>query len=67
MKRVLIIGSGGIGRRHLKGYGQTGRATLAIVEPDASRRAEAIEMFSLAEAYADLGDADLRSFDLGVI
>lgn len=67
MKRVLIIGSGGIGRRHLKGYGQTGRATLAIVEPDAGRRAEAIEMFGLAEAYADLGDADLRSFDLGVI
>lgn len=67
MKRVLIIGSGGIGRRHLKGYGQTGRATLAIVEPDAGRRAEAIAMFGLTEAYADLADADLKTFDLAII
>jgi hypothetical protein len=31
VRRVLIVGSGGIGRRHLKGYGLTGRAELAIV------------------------------------
>jgi len=67
VKRVLIIGSGGIGRRHLKGYGLTGRAALAIVEPDAGRRAEAVEMFGLTEAYADLAEADLETFDLAVI
>lgn len=67
VKRVLIIGSGGIGRRHLKGYGLTGRAALAIVEPDAGRRAEAVEMFGLTEAYADLAEADLKTFDLAII
>ncbi|MBK8086327.1 MAG: Gfo/Idh/MocA family oxidoreductase [Devosia sp.] len=67
MKKVLIIGSGGIGRRHLKGYGQTGRAALAIVEPDAGRKAEAMAMFGLTEAYDSIADADLPSFDLAVI
>ena len=67
MKRVLIIGSGGIGRRHLRGYAATGRASLAIVEPHPERRAEAEAMFALAGSYADLGEADLSSFDLAVI
>ena len=34
MKNVLIIGAGGIGRRHIIGYLSTNRATLSIVEPD---------------------------------
>ena len=34
MKNVLIIGAGGIGRRHIKGYLSTNRASLSIVEPD---------------------------------
>ena len=67
MKRVLIVGSGGIGRRHLKGYGLTGRASLAIVEPDAGRRAEAAELFGITEAYTNITEADLTSFDLAVI
>jgi predicted dehydrogenase len=67
VKRVLIIGSGGIGRRHLKGYGLTGRASLAIVEPDAGRRAEAATMFGITEAYQDVSAAKLESFDLAVI
>lgn len=67
VKRVLIIGSGGIGRRHLKGYGLTGRASLAIVEPDAGRRAEASALFGIDEAYPDVTAADLGSFDLAVI
>jgi FlaA1/EpsC-like NDP-sugar epimerase len=34
MKNVLIIGAGGIGRRHIKGYLSTNRVSLSIVEPD---------------------------------
>lgn len=67
MKRVLIIGSGGIGRRHLRGYAETGRANLAIVEPHAERRAEAEALFALDASYADLGEVDLAAFDLAVI
>ncbi|MBI4921411.1 MAG: Gfo/Idh/MocA family oxidoreductase [Devosia nanyangense] len=67
MHRVLIVGSGGIGRRHLKGYGLTGRAELSIVEPDAGRRAEAISMFDVEHAFTDIAEADLESFNLAVI
>ena len=34
MKNVLIIGAGGIGRRHIKGYLSTNRVFLSTVEPD---------------------------------
>ena len=67
MKRVLIVGSGGIGRRHLKGYTLTNRASLAIVEPDEGRRRETAELFGIAEVYANLAEADLTRFDLAVI
>ncbi|MDB5474058.1 MAG: hypothetical protein JWP99_1361 [Devosia sp.] len=67
MKRVLIIGSGGIGRRHLRGYAATNRAELAVIEPHPERRAEAEALFPLIRSCADLGDADLSSFDLAVI
>ena len=64
LKRVLIVGSGGIGRRHLKGYGLTGRAELAIVEPDAERRSEAARLFGITEAYAGIADADFEIRDI---
>jgi predicted dehydrogenase len=67
MRRVLVIGSGGIGRRHLRGYAATGRASLAIVEPHPERRAEAETMFALTGSYADLSAADLSAYDLAVI
>lgn len=67
MKKVLVVGSGGIGRRHLRGYAATGRATLSIVEPHAERRAEAEGLFKIEASYADLAQTDLEHFDLAVI
>ena len=34
MKNIILIGAGGIGRRHIKAYLATNRATISIVEPD---------------------------------
>lgn len=67
MRRVLIIGAGGIGRRHLQGYAQTGRANLAIVEPDTTRRAEASKICKIEHAYTDIDEVALDSYDLAVI
>jgi predicted dehydrogenase len=63
----LIIGTGGIGLRHLKGYTQSGRARLSVVEPDATKRANTVRDFDIDQEYADVRDADLRRFDLAVI
>jgi len=67
MKKVLIIGSGGIGRRHLRGYAATGRAELSIIEPHAERRAEVESAFTIQQSFAELAQADLSAFDLAVI
>ena len=34
---ILIIGAGGIGKRHIKGYLGTRRAKISIVEPDVKK------------------------------
>lgn len=65
--KVLIIGTGGIGQRHLRGYSQTDRATLSIVEPDGEKREKTVQSFDIAREYADIGDADLGDFNLAVI
>jgi len=67
LRSVLIIGAGGIGRRHIIGYRQTGRARLTIVEPDAAKRAAIVSEFRPEAAFAELGEADPASHDLAVI
>lgn len=67
MRNVLIIGSGGIGNRHLRGFGATGRCRLAIVEPDPSRRQAALRRYDIRQGWADVSEVDLTGFDLAVI
>ncbi|EAR52726.1 YisS [Oceanicola granulosus HTCC2516] len=66
-RKVVIIGTGGIGRRHIRGYLATGRAALTVVEPHAARRAAVVEEFAPAGAAARLEDVDLAAHDLAVI
>ena len=67
MKNVLIIGAGGIGKRHIRGFLKTGRARLSICEPDAAKRDDALATYDIATGYADLDAAPLDAFDLAVI
>ena len=67
MHKVIVIGTGGIGKRHLRGLVETGRVELTLVEPDEARRSEAERQFLPAASHAGLEDADLRSHDLAVI
>jgi len=66
-RRVLVLGTGGIGKRHLRGLTETGRALISVVEPNADRRAEAAAEFELEEVHGDLGTVDLTGFDLATI
>jgi predicted dehydrogenase len=67
MKRVLIVGTGGIGKRHVRGLLKTGRARLWAVEPDAAKLAEVLRDYDIQEGCADVREADLRAFDAAVI
>lgn len=64
---VLIIGAGGIGKRHIRGYLKTGRAEVFIVEPDREKRIQVLSDYDLSGGYAELDDADLEVFDAAVI
>ncbi len=60
MHRLLVIGTGSIGERHVRCFQQTGRALVSICEPLAERRAEVAARYRLSAAFADL-DAALQS------
>ena len=65
--RVLIIGVGSIGERHLRCFQATGRAELALVETrDTVRRAVA-DRYGVEQAYADLDAAMTHPPDVAVI
>jgi predicted dehydrogenase len=65
--RVLVVGVGSIGERHLRCFRATGRAELALVETnDAVRRAVA-ERYGVAQAAADLDAALAWRPDVAVI
>ncbi len=64
---MLIIGAGGIGLRHLKGYTQSGRAALSIVEPDPQKCEGVAHEFPITHQYDEIEQADLSEFDLAVI
>lgn len=65
---VLVIGAGSIGERHARCFGNTGRARVAIVEPNEALRGAVRERYGLEHAYAQLEDALAdRRFDAAVV
>ena len=51
--RVLVVGGGSIGERHVRCFQGTGRATVALCEIDASRRAGVADRCRLTETFGD--------------
>jgi len=67
MKRVLIIGVGGIGKRHLRGFLKTGRARVSVCEIDQTKLEDAAATYDVDETYSNLETVPLDKFDLAVI
>ena len=67
MHKVLIIGAGGVGRRHIKGYSSTNRATISILERD-EEKCKAIERnFQISQTYNSISEVDFSKYSLAVI
>jgi predicted dehydrogenase len=66
MQKVLIVGGGSIGERHLRCFQQTGLAEVALCEPDASRRAAISERYGV-RGWATLDEAATLEWDAAVI
>lgn len=67
MKRCLIIGAGGIGKRHIRGYLKTGRAGLSVVETNPDTLKDVLDTYDFDKGYASLDDAPLDEFDFAVM
>ena len=67
MHKVLIIGAGGIGRRHIKGYLSTDRAILSIIEPNAEKREAVEKEFKIDKSFSNLAEVNLSNFDFAII
>ena len=66
-KRVLIIGVGSIGERHLRCFGHTNRADLAICEVNDSLRRQIAERYEVHRSYSNLNEALAESPDAAVV
>ena len=67
MKRILIIGGGSIGERHLRCFLRTGRADVALCDVNEKLRATVAQRYNVAETYASMTDALAAKFDAAVI
>jgi len=67
MKRILVIGGGSIGERHVRCFQRTARADVALCELNADLREAVRERYSLPAVYSSLDDALQDNFAAAVI
>lgn len=65
--RVLIVGVGSIGERHVRCFQGTGRAEVSIVEPNPDLRLAVAERYRVSAAFDDLDAALANPPDLAVV
>ncbi len=65
--RVLVIGAGSIGERHIRCFQQTGRAAVSACEIDSSIRQRVCTRYELEESFEDFEGAILNPPDAAVI
>ncbi|MBI1313439.1 hypothetical protein GC176_19285 [bacterium] len=66
-RRVLVIGGGSIGERHVRCFQQTGRADVCLCEINDCLRDRIAREYRLPAAYHSLDDALADSFDGAVV
>jgi len=65
--KVLVVGAGSIGERHLRCFQATGRATVSLVEINDSLCRLVAERYGIREAFGDLDTALASGPDAAVI
>ena len=65
--KILIIGVGSIGERHLRCFQNTGRCDISFCEVDDDVRESIAERYQIEHCFADLADAIAAGVDAAVI
>ena len=66
MKRVLVIGGGSIGERHVRCFQNTGRAEVLLCEIQDDVRSEIAARYSIDESFKHLETALDANFDASI-
>lgn len=67
LKKILIVGVGSIGFRHLRCFQSTDRAELSFCEVNPTLRAKVADEMKIDRHYADLESALVNHFDAAVV
>jgi predicted dehydrogenase len=65
--KLLIVGGGSIGERHLRCFQQVGAGHVALCETSAPRRQEIADHYGVAEAFGSVEESARRNWDAAVI
>jgi len=65
--RILVVGSGSIGERHLRCYLGTGRADVAVCEMDEEKCTTVADRYNITERYFDINEALAESWSAVLI
>lgn len=65
--RILIVGGGSVGKRHLRNFAALGVTAFGVVDPRADRRDELAREPVAPKTYADLGTALAEGYDITVV
>ena len=66
-KKLLIVGVGSIGERHLRCFQSTGQANVSVCETNGELREQIAQRYDVARTYEDLREALADAHDAAVI
>ncbi len=67
MKRILVVGVGSVGQRHIRAFAATGRAQVAVCDTDSRLLCQAAAQWGLRRGYDSLDEALGDEFDAAVV
>ncbi len=67
MKKLLIAGCGGIGRKHINGFLKTGKFRISACDIDGKKLKEVNRNFKIEDTYIDFFKIDIEKFDAVLI
>lgn len=67
MKRILVIGGGSIGERHVRCFQRTGRADVSLCEVNDAVRERVTGSYHLSRSFHSLEEALSEAFDAAVV
>jgi len=65
--RLLVVGAGSIGERHVRAFTRLGGVAIAVVEPRRERLREVRERYACSAAFASFDEVPLEEYDAAVI